>query len=143
MRKLLLVSAVALALVSAVSGCATLQNLQNAWAIVSTAAVSPQQIVVAGNAFDAAEATATQFLLWCNGNRASVACTTKIRRDVIVAVRAGRGARNALEPYVLQGKAGPAVIYNALITAINTLQQDAQTVPAVVQSSIVLPPPKP
>jgi hypothetical protein len=114
---------------------------------VSTAAVSPQQIVVAGNAFDAAEATATQFLLWCNGNRGSAACTVKIRRDVISAVRAGRAARNALEPYVVMGKAGPGSIYNALVAAINILQQDAQTVPAVVQSqvqnAIPLPTPAP
>lgn len=117
---------VTLALLSslALAGCATtLQKLDTAWQIVTSASVSPTQIIVAGNAFDALEATATQYLLYCKSvGNAPQPCTLGNRKPVVAAVRAGRNARNQLEPYVVSGTAGPAAIYNTLIAVITQLQ---------------------
>lgn len=104
----------------ALGGCA---NLKTAWEVVTSASVTPTQIIVAGNSFDALEATATQYLLYCK----SVAykpqpCALGNRKPVVAAVRSGRAARTSLEPYVVSGTAGPAAIYNTLISAITSLQ---------------------
>jgi hypothetical protein len=97
-------------------------NLKTAWQVATSASVSPTQIIVAGNAFDAAEASATQYLLYCKANVASSACALSLRRKIVAAVRAGRTARNGLEPYVTSGQAGPSALFNVLVTSINTLQ---------------------
>lgn len=117
MRKLIYV----LVAGSLLAGCA---NLQTAWQMVTSASVSPTQIIVAGNAFDALEATATQYLLYCKSIKyAQQACALGNRKPVVAAVRAGRSARNQLEPYVTSGTAGPSAIYNTLVAAITTLQK--------------------
>lgn len=109
----------------ALGGCA---NLKTAWQVVTSASVTPTQIIVAGNAFDAAEASATQYLLGCKAAAIPAnACLLSIRRQVVAAVRAGRTARNALEPYVTSGTAGPSAIYNALVSSISTLQHTVPT----------------
>ena len=58
MKKLLFVIPLALSL----GACA---SLQKTWDMVTGATVSPTQILVAANAFDAGEASATQYLLYC------------------------------------------------------------------------------
>jgi hypothetical protein len=110
-------------------------NLKTAWQVATSASVSPTQIIVAGNAFDAAEASATQFLLYCKANAVTSACALPIRRKIVAAVRAGRTARNGLEPYVTSGTAGPSALFNVLINSINTLQTNlpAAQSPGVVQ----------
>ncbi len=116
MKKLLLVATLALSL----GGCATLEK---DWAIITGASVSPIQIIVASNAFDAGEASATQYLLYCRDtNPTASACALKTRQIVIAAVRAGRAARNQLEPYITSGTAGPSAIYNTLVATVTTLQ---------------------
>jgi|SRR5271163_2153419 len=116
MKKLLLVVSMTLAL----GACA---NLQTAWTLITSATVSPTQIIVAGNAFDAAEASATQYLLYCKANpTVGAPCALATRKTVVAAVRAGRTARNGLEPYVVSGTAGPSALFNTMITSINTLQ---------------------
>lgn len=121
MKKILLV----LPLVLSLGACATLtQKIETAWQIVTSASVSPTQIIVAGNAFDAAKASATQYLKFCHDNSAIPACALKIRKQVVAAVRAGTTARDQLEPYVVAGTAGPAAIYNTLIATITTLQNN-------------------
>ena len=118
MKKILILAAFVAA--ATLGGCA---NLKNAFAVLSAASVTPQQIVIAGNSFDALETTATQYLNYCK----SVAykpqpCALGNRKPVVAAVRSGRAARNSLEPYVTSGLAGPAALYNTLIAAITTLQ---------------------
>jgi len=120
MRKLLGVAVLVAAMgLGACQGA--IQKFETAWSVVTQAQVSPTQIVVAGNAFDAAEATATQYLIWCKANKTNAACALSTRQKVVAGVRAGRAARNQLEPYVVSGSAGPSALYNTLITAINTL----------------------
>lgn len=122
MKKFLVAAIVALSL----GGCAQLQEfgqkVDTAWQIVTTAAVSPTQIIVAANAFDAAEATATQYLVFCHTNPSVSACALSTRQKIVAAVRAGRASRDQLEPYVEQGSAGPSALYNALTAAVSTLQ---------------------
>lgn len=115
MKRLLLI----LPLILTLGACATL----NAdWAIITGTTISPTQIVVAANAFDAAEGTATQYLLYCKQFPTQSPCALSTRQTVVKAVRAGRTARNQLEPYVVSGTAGPAAIYNTLIATVSSLQ---------------------
>ena len=120
MKKFLLIIPLALSL----GACATPfgQKIELAWSLITSASVSPTQIIVAGNAFDAAEASATQYLMFCKVNAALKGCDLATRQAVIAGVRAGRAARAQLEPYVVSGTAGPSAIYNALITAITSVQ---------------------
>lgn len=116
MKKLLLLIALALPL----GACATLEK---DWAIVTGVSVSPTQIIIAANAFDAGEASATQYLLYCKATTPAPSyCALKTRKAVVSAVRAGRTARVQLEPYIVSGAAGPVAIYNTLVAVVSQLQ---------------------
>lgn len=115
MKKILLVAALTLSL----GGCA---SLQNDWNIITGTTVSPTQIIVVANAFDAGEASATQYLLYCKVNATVAACALKTRQTVVAAVRAGRAARTQLEPYITSGTAGPIALYNTLTAVVSSLQ---------------------
>ncbi len=121
MKRLLAIMALTLAL----GGCATQfgTRIQTAWEVATSISASPTQIVVAGNAFDAAEATATNYLVYCKTNaNPQPQCSLTVRKRVIASVRAGRNARDQLEPYVVSGSAGPIVLYNSLIEAIKAVK---------------------
>lgn len=119
MKKIILVLTLALS----IAGCAALQK---DFSIITGATVSPAAVIVAGNAFDALEGTATNYLLFCRSNRSQPACTGYVaaRKKIIPAVRSGRLARNSLEQFMAAnpGQLGPSGLYNALIAAVNTLQ---------------------
>lgn len=119
MKKLLVIGLVGLSL----GGCA---QLKNDWNAVTGATVSPEAVLVAGNSFDALEATATNYLTFCKANRALSVCTSYVaaRKQILPAVRSGRVARNNLENFLQQnpGQLGPSGLYNALLSAISTLQ---------------------
>jgi hypothetical protein len=119
MKKLLVIP-----LLLALGGCA---SLNTAWSVVTGASVSPTQILVAANAFDAGEATATQYLLYCKANPAISPCLLSTRQAVVKAVRAGRVTRGQLEPYIVSGAAGPAALYNALVATVTQLQASIPT----------------
>jgi hypothetical protein len=121
MKKLLVIAALALGL----GGCATLQT---DWSIITGTSVSPTQIIIAANAFDAGEASATQYLLYCKATvPAPSYCALGTRQTVVKAVRAGRVARNQLEPYIVSGTAGPIAIYNTLVATVSSLQTTIPT----------------
>lgn len=126
MRKLLLVIPLALSL----GACA---SLQTTWNMITGVSASPTQIIVAANAFDAGEASATQYLLYCKANAAVSYCALKTRQAVVSAVRAGRTARNQLEPYIVSGTAGPVALYNTLVAAITSLQSQIPANPGVAK----------
>lgn len=107
-------------------------SLQTAWDVVTGVSVSPTQIIVAANAFDAGEASATQYLLYCKATvPAPAICALATRKQVVAAVRAGRVARNQLEPYIVSGTAGPAAVYNTLIATVTSLQSQIPSTGAV------------
>lgn len=121
MKKLLVIAALALGL----GGCATIQT---DWSIITGTSVSPTQIIVAANAFDAGEASATQYLLYCKATVPTPPyCALSTRQTVVKAVRAGRVARNQLEPYIVSGTAGPIAIYNTLVATVSSLQTTIPT----------------
>ncbi len=123
MKRIALILALALSL----SACTALQKLQTAYSIVTEATVTPTQVVVAANAFDGLEGTATQYLVYCKANLTTAICSADTRRKVIKAVRIGRAARTQLEASIASGGNGPSPIYNTLVTAINELN----TTPAI------------
>jgi len=128
LKKFFIIAVLSLSL----AGCATFQKLgqdiSNVVGIVTSAKVTPQQILVVANAYDAVEATATQYLLYCHVNPAIPQCALKTRKLVVADVRAGRAARNALEPYVISGGAGPSDIYNTLVATITAIKNDTPSV---------------
>ena len=119
MKRLLLVAFLGTSL----AGCASLQKTYDT---VTGATVSPEAVLVAGNSFDALEATATSYLTFCKANRALPICSSYVaaRKVILPAVRSGRVARNNLENFLTQnpGQLGPSGLYNSLVAAISTLQ---------------------
>ena len=106
-------------------GCA---SLTQAWNIVTDTEISATQILVAANAFDAGEASATQYLMYCKAAVPALSyCALSTRKTVVAAVRVGRAARAQLEPYIVSGAAGPAALYNTLVATITTLQSQVPT----------------
>src|SRR6266404_5627403 len=114
MKKLIAIGLLALSL----GACVGLQTLQLA---IGTS-VSPTQALIAANAFDAAEAGATAYLVYCKANLTTTACSTTNRRSVIQYTRAGRAARNQIETYVQTLASVPTVVYNTLVTAVANLK---------------------
>lgn len=107
-------------LLAFLGGCASVTQV---WDTVTGVTVSPTQIIVAANAFDAAEATATQYLLYCKATvPAPSYCALATRKTVVTTVRSARSARAQLEPYIVSGAAGPSALYNTLVAAVTTLQ---------------------
>ena len=117
MRKMILAVALAIGL----SGCAnTLQKLETAAGVVA----SPTTVYVARNSFDALEASATNYIKYCTPKKTAPGCSSAAIAQLIPAVRAGRVARNNLTAYAAAnpGAGTPTSLYNALVTATNTLQ---------------------
>ena len=112
-----------LLLALSLGGCA---SWQNAWNTITAAQVTPAVVFVAGNTFDALEATATNYLRLpkCSSASGPICRDANATKQIIPAVRAGRVARNNLEQFFHDhpGQLGPAGLYAALQTAINTLQ---------------------
>jgi hypothetical protein len=97
-------------------GCSTIDK-------VIGISVPSTDVVAAASAFDAAEAVATQYVRYCVTHRTAANCTRTTVHQVQTAVLSGRAARNALEPSISSGTAGPVAAYNALTAAVNTLTQ--------------------
>ena len=99
------------------SGCSYISTLEGT-------TISPTQVIVAGNSFDAIEATATNYLRLplCPG--AKLCRTASATAAIIPAVRSARTARNQMEAYVNAnpGQPAPVSLYNTAITAINALE---------------------
>jgi hypothetical protein len=116
-RRRLVIGAFVLAPVF-LSGCSAVTTL-------TSPALTPTQVIVAANAFDAIEATATNYLSLPTCPTATPVCKTAAGVNAIVpAIRTGRAARNTLEAAVNSGGATPLSVstYTTLTTAITTLQ---------------------
>lgn len=107
----------------ALGGCA---NLTNAWNTLTSSQVTASQVAVAGNTFDGLEAIATGYLRLtkCNGANGPICRDPTATKQIISAIRGGRVARNNLEQFFKDhpGQLGPQGLYDALQTAISTLQ---------------------
>ena len=115
MKKIVFVAAL-LASVS-LAGCSTLS-------LLTGSSVTAQEIIVAGNTFDAIEATATNYLKLPLCPQATVCRTQAASAAIYPAVKSARQARATLEAAVAANPnaALPISNYNVLMTAINTLQ---------------------
>lgn len=113
MRKIILVSLFALSL----GACASVTTLLGT-------TVSPTQVIVAANSFDAIEATATNYLTLPICPAAKICRTQAGVNAIVPAIRAGRQARSQLEAYVTAnpGQPVPVSLYNAVMTAVSSLQ---------------------
>lgn len=103
-------------------GCAQLGLLRDAYNYAEGTTVTPQAILIASNAFNILEGTATNYFVYCRPRLVEQVCSADNRRKVIRAVRAGRAARTTLEGYFDKSSPAPAVIYNILIDAIAVLR---------------------
>ena len=91
---------VALFLAPALAGCVgTIQKVETVYREVTSATITVQQVYIAANAFDAIEASATQYLrlpvcgkLPCRNPSAT--------NSLVASIRSGRLARNKLEASV-------------------------------------------
>ena len=84
---------------------------------------TPQDVVIAANAFDAAEATAANYLtLPLCGTTAKVCRTQAISIQVASAVRAGRVARDQLLADVKANNPAPVSLFQTLSATVSTLQ---------------------
>lgn len=111
MKKIVLLLALGLA------GCSTLATLEGT-------TISPTQVIVAANSFDAAEATATNYLRLPTCPAAKLCKTQAGINAIVLAIRSGRKARSDLEAYVNAnpGQPAPVTLYDALTAAVSTLQ---------------------
>lgn len=123
MRKIIF----ALACVATLGGCAEIQKLESVYQVASSAQVTPKQIYIAAQTFDGLQATATNYLIYCKPRLTEAICSADNRRLVIRSVRAGRASRNQLETYITQNTSAPVSVYNALLAAIDSLNNSAAT----------------
>jgi hypothetical protein len=117
MKRFLIISFLALG----ISSCA---QLQTDFGIITGATVSPTAVYVARNSFDALEVTATNYIVFCKRNPATTGCSKTAIAQIIPAVRAGRVARTNLVQFQKDhpGQLGTSGLYDALVSATNTLQ---------------------
>ena len=111
MKRVVLVIALGLA------GCSTLTN-------IAGTTVSPSQVVIAGNSFDALEATATNYLrLPTCPVQAPVCKNSASVGPIVSAVHAGRTARTDMIGYVTAnpGQAVPVSRYDTLKASVDSL----------------------
>lgn len=117
-RTLILLLALSLA------GCAgDLAKIQGIYTFATTATVPAGDVVVAANAFDALNATATNYGNYCiDQHFPRPLCSAANRRAVIKWVNSGLNAKHALEGSINSGQSALATTYNALIAAVNGLK---------------------
>lgn len=113
---------IALFLAIALSGCA---NLQNAISKLESVQVTPQQVSIAGNTFDALERIGEKYIRLprCTGSNGPACRDPAATKKVISAIRSGRVARANLEQFFSDhpDQLGPAGLYDALQKAIATI----------------------
>jgi hypothetical protein len=116
MRKLFISLVLALSL----SACTTVQYLEQASGVLA----DPKAVYITRQTFNALEITATNYIKYCTPNHAATGCSDTAIQQIIPAVRSGRVARSNLTSYAKAnpGAGTPASLYNALVSATNTLQ---------------------
>ena len=125
-----IVRAGVIALAITLSGCAgSLQKIENAIGIVTGDIVTPQAVYVAINAFDAVEASATNYLRLprCSGV-GNLCRTPSTSAAVITWIRAGRADRKQLLAAL---KANPAAS-QSLVSVYNDLTNTTSQLGALV-----------
>jgi hypothetical protein len=122
MKKIILAFTLALSL----GACA---NFQSAIGTITGATISPRAVYLAENSFDAIEVTATGYLRICHAKMSTPGCSSTAIAQIIPAVRSGRVARSNINAFMKAhpDALGAAGLYDALVTATNTLQSVSTT----------------
>lgn len=125
MRKLLLPMVAALAMM--LGGCLPfLQDAKNTFNIITGVSVSPATVIVAADAFDALEVSATNYLRLpkCSAVSGPLCRSPEAARAIIKAIRTGRPVRNQLKAFLRDhpGELGPQGLYDALTATAQTIQ---------------------
>ena len=127
-RKFLIISSLGLAL----SGCASFQSFEtsvkNAYSVITSSAITPQQAYIAINVYDGVEATATIYNKWpkCNGS-VSPCRNETVRAQIKKLVVAGRVARNDVKAYL---RANPGL--NLTITSFDDLKAATASLQTII-----------
>ena len=122
MKHLRLAVAAALLALS-LGACAQLTALENsaknAFSLVTSTAVTPNDAYVAINVYDGVEATATNYNRWprCTGSNGPACRDPSVRAQIKKIVLSGRTARNAVKAYL---RANPGA--NLSITSFDDLK---------------------
>ena len=118
-----------IALTLSLAGCSGTQSIADLFTRVTSSQVSPQAVYLAENSFDAVEVTATGYLRICHAKMATPGCSSTAIAQIIPAVRSGRVARANLHSFMKAhpDALGATGLYDALVTATNTLQGVATT----------------
>lgn len=129
MKRLHLALAVSLALF--LGGCESLSTVRNAWNVATSASVSATAVIVASDAFNAIEATATVYLNQkkCAGPAKPTCRDPAVTRKIKPAILEGRKARDALIAFLEThpGQLGDKGLYDALQAAIGTAKSVMNT----------------
>lgn len=136
MKKLLLIPMLALAI--GLGGCAeTLNKFKSAYDVVTSASVSPKDVVIAASAYDVIAITATNYqrLVRCTGTNGPICRDPAMRVKIDAAIYTGRSARNSLKGFIRANPGQPVAItdYNTLTAATQALQDATATYRAAVQ----------
>lgn len=122
MKKLIIILALSLSL----GACASLERLKQTAEAVGEFTVSPEAIVIASNAFDALEITATNYLKLKSCRKiTSIVCRDPIATSLIIpSIRSGRVARNNLQQFLVDhpNQLGPSGAFDALNVSIATIK---------------------
>lgn len=107
-------------------GTGLFQTFSNVASVATQATVPTKQVVLARQAFNAVEVTATNFLKLptCDGANGPICSPAAATQPTIDAVTSGRLARNNLTAFMKAhpGQLGPKGLYDALTAATTTLQ---------------------
>lgn len=114
----------------ALGGCAklveTAQFVSTANAAVQDLTVSPEAVLIASNAFDAVQVTATNYLRLkrCTGENGPLCRDPDYTKTLIASIKTGRQARDDLQQFLRDnpGKLGKAGLYNALVQSIDSIR---------------------
>lgn len=127
--KHLKIALVAFALIG-LGACAQIQSftgkVSSAYSVLTEATVSREAVVIARNAFNAVEVTATNYLTLrrCNGSNGPICRDPAATKVIIKYVRSGRVARNNLTQFMKDhpGQLGPQGLYDSLKASTKALQ---------------------
>lgn len=122
MKKLIIILALSISL----GACTTFERLKQTAEAVGEFTVSPEAVVIASNAFDALEITATNYLkLKSCRKTTSLVCRDPTATALIIpAIRSGRVARNNLQQFLVDhpNQLGPSGGFDALNASISTIK---------------------
>ena len=124
MTRRLHLMALAVALAVTLGGCSTLQTIKTAWQAATEVKVSPTAVILAADAFNAIEASATVYLRQakCTGPAKPTCRDPGVTRKIKPAILEGRKARDALIAFLEAhpGQLGDKGLYDALQASIGT-----------------------